>query len=123
MTQFTETDRPHVIRDAKGKRPAFYEAEGIDQVMSMVMVMASEITVLRDRIDAQERVAKQNGLDMAAAIESLELDEAALQEREARRQDFLQRLFYLARKEANEAATNQTSSDFNKTIEDIAAQD
>ncbi|WP_317928549.1 hypothetical protein [Halioxenophilus sp. WMMB6] len=120
MTNFTEENRPHVIRDAKGKRPGFYRTEGVDELLSMVMVMAGEISVLRDRLDAHERVAKHNGLDMASAIEQLELDEEALQAREAVRQDFLERLFYLARKEANEAATNQTDSSFNKTIEEIA---
>jgi hypothetical protein len=113
-------DRPHVIKDAKGKRPKFSNDKATDQLMSMVMVLASELNVLHDRIDAQERVAKLKGIDLAADIEALELDEAALQEREAWRQDFMSRLFYVSRKEANEAASNQTTKAFNTIIEDIA---
>lgn len=89
MNPVNETgETPHVIRDARGKRPQFYDTPGMDQMMSMVMVLANEISVLRDRMDASERVAAKNGLDLAAGIEALEFDEDALIEREQRRQNF-----------------------------------
>ncbi|GGF60281.1 hypothetical protein [Alteromonas lipolytica] len=106
--------------NAKGKRPKFYEDAGTDQLMSMVMVLASELNVMRDRMDAQERVAKQHGIDLAAGIDALELDDAALEEREAWRQGFMARLFYLARKEAEEAQIGETKESFNSTIDEIA---
>lgn len=118
MTQ----DRPHVIRHAKGKRPQFYETPGLDAAMSMIMVLASEMCVLRDRLDSAERVAKASGIDLAGGIETLQLDQDALEEREQRRQDFMQRLFYLQLKDADEAAQAQTEAGYNKTIEDIAEQ-
>lgn len=120
MSDYNAEERPHVIQDAKGKRPQFSNDKGIDQLMSMVMVLASELNVLRDRIDSQERVAKLNGLDLAAGIEKLELGEEVLQEREAWRQSFMGRLFYVSRKEANEEVNNQTTKGFHTIIEDIA---
>jgi hypothetical protein len=113
-------DRPHVIKNAKGKRPTFNPAQGIDQAMSMIMVLASEVAMLRDRLDAGERVAKAHGIDLAAGIEALEFGEEALQQREAYRQDFLDRLFYLARKEAAEASAQETSEGFEATVAEIA---
>lgn len=89
----------------------------------MIMVLAGEIATLRDRLDSAERVAKASGLDLAAGIETLELDQAALEEREERRQDFLRRLYYLQLKDADEAAQAQTSEGFNATIAEIALQD
>ncbi|MDK2757320.1 MAG: hypothetical protein KYX66_11330 [Blastomonas fulva] len=118
MTQ--TADRPHVIKDAKGKRPQFYAEPGIDQLMSMVMVLAGEVCMLRDRMDAQERVARMHGINLAEGIDALTLDEEALQTREAYRQDFLDRLFYLARKEANEATAQETDEAYRATIADIA---
>jgi hypothetical protein len=114
------TERPHVIRHARGKRPEFYETPGLDQAMSIIMVLASELSTLRDRLDSAERVAKANGLDLAAGIETLVLDQDALEEREARRQDFLGRLFYLTSKDAAEAAEAQTAEGYRKTIEEVA---
>lgn len=116
-------ERPHVIRHARGKRPEFYETSGLDQAMSMIMVLASEVATMRDRLDSAERVAKANGLDLAAGIETLELDQVALEEREERRQDFLRRLYYLQLKDADEAAQAHTSDSFNATIAEIALQD
>lgn len=109
-----------VVRDAKGKRPEFYETPGMDQAMSMIMVLANEMNVIRDRLDSAERVAKDHGIDLATGIENLKLDQQALEDREARRQDFLERLFYLMRKEANEAAQNESREGYSATIEDIA---
>ena len=120
MSDTQENTVPHVIRDAKGKRPEFFSTEGVDQLMSMVMVLASEINVLRDRLDAAERVAGAQGMDLKAGIEALELDEEALKEREQWRQDFMSRLFYLARKEATEASAGETKESFVSTIENIA---
>jgi hypothetical protein len=113
-------ERPHVIRDAKGKRPQFYDTDGLDTAMSMIMVLASEISTLRDRLDSAERAAKAQGVDLAAGIEALVLDQDALEEREARRQDFLSRLFYLARKDAHEASEAETEAGFAQVIEEIA---
>lgn len=122
MPQETAAERPHVIRHATGKRPQFYDTPGLDAAMSMIMVLANEICVLRDRLDSAERVAKASGLDLAAGIEALQFDQDALEEREQRRQDFLQRLFYLQLKDADEAAKAQTEAAYNQTIADIAQQ-
>jgi hypothetical protein len=113
-------DRPHVVKDAKGKRPVFYDAPGMDQAMSMIMVLANEISVIHDRLDSSERVAKAHGLDLAAGIETLELDQAALEAREAWRQDFMERLFYLMRKDASEAAAADSDERYQATIAEIA---
>lgn len=117
----TETqDRPHVVKDAKGKRPVFYEAPGMDQAMSMIMVLANEISVVHDRVDSVERIAAKHGIDLAAEIETLELDQTALEAREAWRQDFMERLFYLMRKDAHEAGQAATHEGYRSTIAEIA---
>ena len=120
MSDAGTADRPHVVKDAKGKRPQFYEAPGLDQAMSMIMVLANEMAVLHDRLGSAERVMAANGVDLAAGIEALTLDQAALEARETWRQDFLERLFYLMRKDAAEAARAETAASYRQTIEDIA---
>ncbi len=115
-------ERPHVFRHARGKRPEFYDTPGLDQAMSMIMVLASELSVLRDRLDGAERVAKAARLDLAAGIEALDLDQPALEEREERRQELLRRLFYVQLKDAEEAAQAQTGEGFARTIAEIAEQ-
>jgi hypothetical protein len=120
MSATATAERPHVVKDAKGKRPDFYETPGLDQAMAMIMVLANEMAVLHDRLDSAERVMAATGIDLAAGIETLTLDQAALEAREAWRQDFLERLFYLMRKDAAEAARAETAAGYRQTIEDIA---
>ena len=105
-------------RDARGKRPQFYADPAMDQAMSMILVLAEEFSVLRDRLDTVERVASDHGL--AAAIEAYHPPQPVLEEREARRQAFLTRLYYLARKDATEAAEADTADRFAATLDDIA---
>lgn len=109
-----------MLRDARGKRPAFYDVPGMDQMMSMILVLAGEMSVLADRIDSIERVAAGHGIDLAAGIATLTLDQVALEAREARRQAMLGRLFYLMRKEAAEATARDTSEGYTAIIEEIA---
>lgn len=113
-------DDNHMIREAKGKRPQFYESPALDQMMSMIMVLASEVSVLADHVDSIERVAAANGLDLAAGVAALQLDSSALEAREARRQALLRRLFYLMRKEAGEATAKETGESYSAVLDEIA---
>ena len=49
-----------------------------------------------------------------------EPDQATLEARELRRQDFLARLFYLARKQAAELASEDSEERYTKALDDIA---
>lgn len=105
-------------RQARGKRPHFYEAPGLDQAMSMILVLAAEFSTLRDRLDTIERVATTHGL--GPAIEAYQPPQAVLEEREARRQAFMERLYYLALKDAAEAADADTADRYTQTLDEIA---
>ncbi len=116
----TAAPKPAPIRDARGKRPQFYEAQGLDQAMSMILVLASEFAVLRERMDTLERILEAHGIDAAAAIEAYAPTTEVLTARETWRQAFLARLYYLARKDAADAARGDTDTRFRETIETIA---
>lgn len=107
-------------RNARGKRPIFYDTPGLDEAMSMIMVLANELSVVRDRLDTVEKVAAAKGILLDADIEAFEPDHATLEARELRRQDFLARLFYLARKQAAELQTNDSAERYSKALDDIA---
>lgn len=48
--------------DAGGTRPAFFEEPGLDQLVSMVLELAAEVWVVRQRLEVIEAVAAQHGL-------------------------------------------------------------
>jgi hypothetical protein len=62
--------------DESLKRQAFFESDAVDQLMSMVLELAAEHWVLRERVFTIERAAERLGLELAAAVESYEFTEA-----------------------------------------------
>jgi hypothetical protein len=107
-------------RNARGKRPQFYATPGLDEAMSMILVLANELSAVRDRLDTVEKVAAAKGVMLDAEIEAFEPDQATLEARELRRQDFLARLFYLARKQAAELQSEDSAERYAKALDDIA---
>jgi hypothetical protein len=112
--------RPHPVQHSRGARPHFYSEPGLDQAMSMILVLASELSVMRDRIDAMERVATHHGIDFVTEINQLVLDQAALDAREQSRQTLLQRLYYVVRKQAHELASDDSEHRYRDVINKIA---
>ena len=76
--------------------------------------------VVRDRLDTVEKLAAAKGVMLDAEIEAFEPDQATLEARELRRQDFLARLFYLARKQAAEVASDDNEERYTEALDDIA---
>lgn len=107
-------------RHARGKRPQFYATPGMDDAMSMVLVLAQELSVLRDRVDAIERVSAAHGIDMAREIDGLVLDQPALDARELRRQQLFERLYYLVRKQAHELQQAESKQQYDQVISETA---
>jgi hypothetical protein len=58
------------------RRQAFFETDAIDQLMSMVLELAAEHWVLRERLFAIEHAADKLGWNLSAAVESYEFSDA-----------------------------------------------
>jgi hypothetical protein len=68
-----EKDVPPLPVDAAGRRPAFFAQDGVDQLLTMVLELATELWVLRERVFVIEAVAADNGLPLKAGIETYTL--------------------------------------------------
>ena len=58
------------------KRQAFFESDAVDQLVSMVLEVAAEQWVLRERVFVIERAMGKLGLNLSAAVEDYRLSEA-----------------------------------------------
>ncbi len=58
------------------KRQAFFESDAVDQILSMVLELAAEQWVLRERVFVIECAAGTLGLNLGAAVENYRLSEA-----------------------------------------------
>ena len=77
---------------AKGKRPIYFENPETDKLLAMVLALAEEVSVLRDRLDTVERLAQAKGLLSQAEIEAYQPDPQATVEREQQRSAYIARI-------------------------------
>ena len=82
-------DNPSLPRKAKGERPFFFDNPDVDKLLAMLMGLAGEVSVMRDRLDTIEQLASERGLFSAADIEAYEPSAEVMQQRAARRQEML----------------------------------
>jgi hypothetical protein len=56
----------------KALHPHFFDDPNVDRLMTMVMNLAAEVSVLRERLDTHEQVAAEKKLFTPADIEAFE---------------------------------------------------
>jgi hypothetical protein len=79
--------------DASGRRPAFFDEPGVDQLVTMVLELATELWVVRERLYAIEDVAGRRGLDLRQDVERWKPDAAQQAELAGMRARMLENMF------------------------------
>ncbi len=64
----------------------------VDTLVGMVLALTSEVAILRDRVDAHERLAATQTPATPATVDDFVPDEAAQRERAARRQHLIDKV-------------------------------
>ncbi|WP_448585301.1 hypothetical protein [Thermaurantiacus sp.] len=80
---------PRLPRRAKGARPRFHDEPAIDRLIAMVVALASEISVLADRLATLETLSGVGHAAVDAHVPEL----AERERREARREALIARVF------------------------------
>lgn len=83
------SDNPSLPRKAKGERPFFFDNPDVDKLLAMLMGLAGEVSVMRDRMDTIEQLASERGLFNSGDIEAYKPTAEVMQQRATRRQDML----------------------------------
>ena len=110
-----------MIRKAKGKRPTFFDDPQIDTVMGIVMALAGEVSVLRERIDTIERLAAAKGLFTQQDIEAYRPDDAVDTERERWRAEYLERVLRVVHQELEETDTGETTESYEAAVRTVSS--
>lgn len=79
-------------RKAKGKRPAYFDDPSEDRLLSIVMAIAGELAVTRERMDTIERLLDSKGAISRADIESFTPDREAEYARGLAHREFVARI-------------------------------
>jgi hypothetical protein len=111
-------DRPK--RTVRGRRPQFHDDPAVDKLHGMIMAMATEMSVLYQRIDTIERLAARKGVLLEQELQQFEPNAADAAAREAWRQKFLERLFYLYREEVDDRLSNDSDASYSAFLKEIS---
>lgn len=89
-------------RVAKGRRPQYFADPAVDKLLSITLTLAGELAVVRDRLDAVERLLEQRRVLSPKDVDAYEPDVAATRERDARRAAYLDRILRVVQTEVEE---------------------
>lgn len=77
---------------AKGKRPRYFDDPAIDRTLSILLAVAGEVSVLRERLDTVERLLDTKGTISRADIETYQPDRDAAYERGLAAKEYIARI-------------------------------
>lgn len=80
--------------DAETPRPeqTFFDDPALDRAAGMIMTLAAEVWVLRDRLAAMQRLLEDRGALQPGALDAYAPDEATAAALDADRRDFVRHL-------------------------------
>ncbi len=96
------SDTRRITRVAKGKRPRYFSDPAIDKLHAIVLSLVAELSVTRDRLDALERYLDERGALSREELDAFEPDASAEEERQARRDAYIQRVMRIVEMEIDQ---------------------
>jgi len=108
-----------VPKVARGKRPRFHEQDSIDRLVSIVLALTSEVSVLRDRLDTVETLGSRAGWLAPGAVDGYVPGLEERKAREARREAYLGRVLAILKAEIAELDGEASEDGYWRTIEEI----
>jgi hypothetical protein len=91
MTTETKFSRDRIGYVQHG-RPTFFEDPAVDKLLAITMALLGEVCVLRERLDAHERLAAAKNLFSPPAVDAFVPDAAAMRDRDALREKIMARV-------------------------------
>jgi hypothetical protein len=106
-------------RVAKGKRPMYFHDPATDKLMAIVVSLVGELAVTRDRLDALERMLEAEGKLSRKALDEIDLDEAAIAQRDEDRHDYIRRVMRIVTMELERPGDDGATATFTARLEEL----
>ena len=102
-----------------GKRPWFFADPDVERVLTITMAVATEVAVLRQRLDTVERLLDERGVVRRGDIEGFAPDKAAADERGMWTEEYLARILRVMQQEREAIAKGKevASEDVGRELE------
>ncbi len=100
----TKTQSAKALRTAKGKKPQYFSDPAVDKLLSIVVSLAGELSVTRDRLDAVERLLEQHQVFGVTDVDQYRPSAEVEETRSERRSRFIQRFMRVVEAELEEVS-------------------
>jgi hypothetical protein len=107
---------------AKGERPYFFDDPAVERVLSITMAVATELAVMRERMDTIERLLEAGTPVTKAAIDAYRPDDEAARERQQWHADYIARILRIVHQEL-EALKNPALNVSSEKLSDELARE
>lgn len=88
----------------KGKRMRFFDAQGVDELVSICMGLAQEMWVIKERQVVMESLAAKKGVVLPDDIEGYAFSDEERVKLDREKHGFIDRIFFTLREEAEALA-------------------
>ena len=105
-------------RKAKGERPYFFDDPNVDKLVSMIMGLAGETSVLMDRVDTIERLLEEKGLLRLSEIENYAPSANTIEARAERREVYLSEILRIIEIEL-EADSLEDHASYSSAVKEV----
>jgi hypothetical protein len=82
-------------------RPQYLDSPDVDKVVMMLLALAADVSVLRDRLDTHEALAEKRTAPTSRRVEAYKLDAQRRTAREQQRHAMMQRVLRVLTEEAD----------------------
>lgn len=104
---------------SKGERPYFFQSPETERVMNIAMAIATELAVVRERIDTRERLLEKSGVLNRADIEAFVPSEEEAAERQLWHARYAARILRIIQQEMDAIAHPENNQPMRDIADDI----
>jgi hypothetical protein len=104
---------------SKGARPYFFESKETERVMNIAMAIATEVAVVRERIDTMERLLEAKGILTQKEIEAFVPTDAQAEERQLWHTRYAARILRIVQQELDAIAHPENNTPMQQIADEI----
>ncbi|MBM3512881.1 MAG: hypothetical protein FJX59_04110 [Alphaproteobacteria bacterium] len=90
----------------KGKQIKFFDAQGVDELVSITLTLAQELWVVKERLAVMEAITHKKGIVLADEIENFEFTSEQRAAVEDEKRSFIDRIYFTLREQAEALETD-----------------
>jgi hypothetical protein len=104
---------------SKGARPYFFESKETERVMNIAMAIATEVAVVRERMDTIERLLEAKGILSQSEIEAFVPTDEQAEERQLWHTRYSARILRIIQQELDAIAHPENNMDMQQIADEI----